>query len=156
MFTGKRGIDPDEYVANLPAERREVVSALRKLILKNLPKGYVESTTWGCLTYEIPLSRFPDTYNRQPLGLAALTPQKHYYSLHLMCAYGDAEKNSWLRSEFAKAGKKLDMGKACVRFKTLDDLPLDVIGKFIASVPVEKYIESYEKSRRLSKTKKKS
>jgi hypothetical protein len=134
-----------EYLKELPEERRKVVAALRKLILKNLPKGYQESVNWGMISYEVPLSRYPDTYNGQPLSYAALAAQKNYFALYLMNAYGQAD---FLRSEFKKAGKKLDMGKSCIRFTSLDDLPLPAIGKVIASTPVDTYVAFHEKSRR--------
>ena len=134
----------DEYLAELPPERRTVVAKVRDVVRRNLPKGYAESMNWGMICWELPLSKYPDTYNGQPLAYAALAAQKNYYSLYLMNEYGDGKT---LREEFTKAGKKLDMGKSCVRFKSLDDLPLDVIGKAIASTPPEKLIERHERSR---------
>ena len=100
------------------------------------------------LNYGVPLSRFPNTYNGQPLCYAALAAQKNYCSLYLMSVYGDKPHEARLREGFAAAGKKLDMGKSCVRFRSPDDLPLDVVGELIASVPVEKWIAVYEKSRK--------
>jgi hypothetical protein len=136
-----------EYLEGLPEERRKTVSAVRKVILKNLPKGYRESLGYGALTYAIPLETFPDTYNKQPLAIACLAAQKHYNSLYLMGAYGDPKQRKALEDGFRKAGKKLDMGKSCVRFKTVDDLPMDVIAKAIAAIPADKYIKFYEASR---------
>jgi hypothetical protein len=138
----------EQYLDELPPERREVVSAVRQTILDNLPKGYVESMNWGMINYEIPLERYPNTYNKQPLGYAALAAQKHHYSLYLMGAYADGEQEGYIKEGFEKAGKKLDMGKSCVRFKKLDDIPLDVIGHVIASTTPEQYIEFYEESRK--------
>jgi hypothetical protein len=138
----------DEYLQELPEDRRVVMSAVRKVILKNLPKGYRESMNWGMISYEIPLERYPTTYNKQPLAYVALAAQKSYYALYLTCIYGDAEREAWLEREYAKAGKKLDMGKSCVRFKSLDDIPLDVIGTVVASTTPEAYIERYEELRR--------
>jgi hypothetical protein len=138
---------PDGYLESLPEERRAVIAAMRKLVLKNLPKGYVESINFGMLCYEVPLKRFSVTYNKQPLMYAALAANKNNYSLHLMCVYGASEPNRKLREAFEKAGKKLDMGKACIRFNKPDDLALEAIAEAIASVPVDKYIEYYEKSR---------
>jgi hypothetical protein len=139
---------PDAYVKSLPADRREVIRTVRGTILKHLPKGYEEVVDFGMLVYVVPLRRYPETYNGHPLGLAALASQKQYMSLYLMCVYGDAPTRRWFEAAFKKAGKKLDMGKSCVRFTSLDDLPLDVIGKAIARVPVDKYIEVYERSRK--------
>jgi hypothetical protein len=137
----------EEYLASLPPDRREAISAVRRVILKNLPKGYEEAMNWGMICYEIPLKRYPNTYNGQPLGIAGLASQKQYMSLYLMSVYGDKATEAWFREEFRKAGKKLDMGKACVRFKKLEDLPLEVIGQVIARAPVEALIAAYERSR---------
>lgn len=140
-----------EYLEELPEERRRVVSAVRDVILKNLPEGYEESMNWGMISYEIPLEQYPDTYNGQPLGVAALAAQKNNYSLYLLSVYQDSEQGEWLKEEFRKAGKKLDMGKSCVRFKKLDDLPLDVVGKVIAGTPPDAFIALYEQSRHTRK-----
>ena len=137
----------DEYLAELPEERRAVVTRMRDLIRKNLPKGYQEEVGYGVICYVVPLSRYPDTYNKQPLSYAALGAQKNYNALYLTGVYGDGAQASWFREAFEKAGKKLDMGKSCVRFRALDDLPLDVIGEAIARVPPEQYIAIYEASR---------
>jgi hypothetical protein len=137
-----------EYLESLPADRRAVVAAVREVVLKNLPEGYQETMNWGMISYEIPLERYPHTYNKQPLSYAALAAQKNYFVLHLMCLYASPTLQAWFREEFRKAGKKLDMGKACVRFRKLDDLPLDVIGQAVARVPPEKLIASYEASRK--------
>jgi uncharacterized protein DUF1801 len=149
MATSKAATVP-AYLKALPAERRAMMSAVRKVIVQNLPKGYRESIGWGggVITYDIPLERFPDTYNGHPLTYVALASKKNYCTLHLMMPYGDSKRQNWLAEEFKKRGKKLDMGKACVRFKKLEDLPLDVIGEAIASVAPADYIKSYEASRR--------
>ncbi|HEX8691954.1 MAG TPA: DUF1801 domain-containing protein [Longimicrobium sp.] len=136
-----------EYLDQLPEDRREVVSAVRDVILRNLPEGYQESMNWGMISYEVPLERYPDTYNKQPLSYAALAAQKNYYALYLLGAYAGPEHDGWLKEEFRKAGKKLDMGKSCIRFRSLDDLPLDVVGRAIASTPPEKMIALYEAGR---------
>ena len=137
----------EQYLEELPADRREVMSAVRDVMLRNLPDGYRESMQFGVIGYDIPLERYPDTYNGQPLCYAGLAAQKRHFSLYLMCAYGDAGEHRWLVSEFRKAGKKLDMGKSCVRFRKLDDLPLDVIGQFIARTPPDEFIAYYEAAR---------
>lgn len=138
----------EQYLKELPEGRRNVVSAVRDVILANLPRGYEESMNWGAISYEIPLERYPDTYNGKPLGYAALASQKNYCSLYLMCVYADSDNQAWFREEFRKAGKKLNMGKSCVRFRKLEDLPLEVVGRSIASTPVEKFIAIYEASRK--------
>lgn len=137
-----------EYLKQLPPDRRRALSAVRTVVLDNLPRGYEEMIAWGAITYAIPLDDYPNTYNGRPLCIAALSAGKHYCSLHLMAAYGDPATRKWLEDQFTQSGKKLDMGKACVRFKTPDDLPLDAIAKVIAKVPPDKYIKVYEQSRR--------
>ena len=139
---------PDEYLNDLPAERRDAIAAVRAVVRKNLPKGFAEFVSFGMLNYAIPLSRFPNTYNGQPLCYVALASQKNYCSLYLMSVYGDKKHEAKLRDGFKAAGKKLDMGKSCVHFKSPDDLPLDVVGDLIASVSAEKWIEIYEASRK--------
>ena len=138
----------EQYLDELPPERRQVVSTVRQMVLANLPTGYKETMNWGMISYEIPLERYPDTYNKQPLGYVALAAQKHYYSLYLMGAYADGEQDSYLKDGFKKAGKKLDMGKSCVRFKKLEDIPLDVLGHVISSTTPDRYIKYYEESRK--------
>ena len=137
-----------EYLQELPPERRKVISAVREVILKHLPAGYAESMNWGMISYEIPLDRYPDTYNGQPLSYAALAAQKNHYSLYLMSVYGDAEQEQWLWEGFEKSGKRLDMGKSCVRFRKLEDLPMHVIEEAIARTTPEQFIALYEASRR--------
>lgn len=135
------------YLDELPPERRAVVKAVLDVMRQHMPEGYRESMSYGMINYDIPLERFPDTYNKHPLVYAALAAQKNYYSVYLMCAYSDSAKGRALKDAFAEAGKKLDMGKSCVRFKTLDDLPLDAIGAFVASTPVDEFIAMYKTSR---------
>lgn len=134
---------PDEYIASLPDDRREAMTTLRALIKKHLPKGYEEAMQYGMLSYYIPLSRYPNTYNGQALVYVALASQKHYMSLYLMSVYGEQESD--FREKYKATGKKLDMGKSCLRFKSLDDLPLELIAETIAAVTPERYIAYYEK-----------
>jgi hypothetical protein len=138
----------EAYLDELPPDRREVISQVRQVILENLPAGYAEAMNWGMISYEIPLKDYPNTYNRQPLEYAALAAQKNYNAIYLMAVYGDPQREDMLREGFKKAGKKLDMGKSCVRFRKLEDIPLDVIGELIAGVPPEVLIRIYEKKRR--------
>ena len=139
---------PEQYLSELPEDRRAVVAAGRKVVLEHLPEGYEESMTWGMPTYEIPLDRYPETYNKKPLAYAALAAQKNYYALYLMGVYADSAEETSLRAGFEAAGKKLDMGKSCIRFKKLEDLPLDLVAKVIAATPVDRYIDLYEASRK--------
>lgn len=140
-------LTPEEYLSALPPERSEQLRRLRDLILRKLPEGYEEMVDFGMLSYVIPLETYPDTYNKHPLMYAALASQKRHMALYLMNVYGDEETLRWFTEGFAAAGKKLDMGKACVRFKKLDDLPLDLIGDVIARTPVSDYIAAYEAAR---------
>jgi hypothetical protein len=135
------------YLKELPPDRRRVLSAVRQRILANLPDGYEESMTFGMITYGIPLARYPDTYNGQPLCYAGLAAQKSYNALYLMGPYAVPGQQRELEDAFKQAGKKLDMGKSCVRFRDLDDLPLEAIGRIIAGTPPDRMIAAYEKSR---------
>ncbi len=137
-----------DYIAELPEDRRATISTVRDVILQNLPEGYAETVQNGMIGYVIPLASYPVTYNKQPLLYAALAAQKNYTSLYLMGIYGDAEAERWFVEEYRATGKKLDMGKSCVRFKTLADLPLGLVGQAIASTSVAEFIERYEASRR--------
>ena len=139
---------PEAYLAELPSERRADIAAVRDVIRRNLPEGYGESMNWGMISYGVPLERYPSTYNKQPLCYVGLAAQKNYNALYLMRVYGDKAQEKRLRDAFKKAGKKLDMGKSCVRFKKAEDLPLDTIGEIVASTPVDKWIAVYESSRR--------
>jgi len=136
-----------EYLAALPADRRRVVEAIRNLIRAHVPDGYREGIWWGCIGWSVPLERFPDTYNGQPLGYVAIAANKNYYSLHLTMLYMDPKREAAFRAAFAKAGRKLDMGKGCVRFRSLDDLLFDVIAREVASFPVQAWIARYEQAR---------
>lgn len=138
----------EAYLEELPEERRQVVSTVRGAILESLPNGYVESMNWGMISYEIPLEDYPTTYNGKPLSYAALAAQKRHYALYLMNVYQDPRLEKKLVDGFEEAGKKLDMGKSCVRFRKLEDLPLDVIREIIASTKPSELIARYEKSRK--------
>jgi hypothetical protein len=138
----------DEYLASLPEDRQEILTAIRQTILEHLPEGYEEGMLYGMIGYFVPLSRYPTTYNGKPLAYVALASQKNYVVLHLMGVYGNPDAESWLREAFADASKKLDMGKSCVRFKKLQNVPLEVIGEVVALLPVETFIERYEASRK--------
>ena len=138
----------DDYLAGLPPERAAVVATMRAFVNTHLPPGYRETMAFGMIGWGIPLSRYPDTYNRQPLGYVALAAQKNAYSLYLMGVYADGEQERALRAAATAEGKKLDMGKSCLRFKRPQDLPLQAIGKLIASMSVEDYIAMYEASRK--------
>jgi hypothetical protein len=136
-----------EYLNGLPEDRRETISAVRKVILANLPNGYQECMSYGMIGYVVPHSIYPQGYHcnpKLPLPYANLGSQKSHMALYLMNVYGDSETEQWFRKAWLATGKKLDMGKSCVRFKRLEDVPLEVVGQVIARTPVEKYIALIE------------
>jgi hypothetical protein len=147
-MVSSRAATVEEYLEELPPERREVIAAVRDEILRNLPPGYREAMNWGMISYEIPLERYPQTYNGQPLMLAALAAQKNHYAVYLMSAYMHPGGEARLREGFERAGKKLDMGKSCVRFRKLEDVALAEIGRVIAESPVEEFTRYFAESRR--------
>lgn len=147
-----------EYLDSLPEGRRETISTVRNLILESLDKGFVETMSYGMLTYCVPHSIYPDGYHcdpKQPLPFVALASQKNYISLSMFCLYLDKPMIEKFKQEFEASGKKLNMGASCIRFKKLDDIPLDVIRKTIAGIKIEKFIETYESLRPEPKKKKK-
>ena len=133
-----------EYLAELPEDRRKAIETVRSVVKKNLPKGYEEAINYGMIAYQVPLATLPDTYNGQPLCYAALAAQKNFNTLYLMVPYGDAKVYAWLRDEFKKAGKRFDMGKSCLHFKTMDDLVPDAVGKIVAGMPPERFVKYCE------------
>ena len=136
-----------EYLEELTPERRALVGALREVALENLPAGYEERMQHGMITYVVPLERYPKTYNGRPLGYVSLGAQKNYVSIYLMGVYGSEEVREWFLKEWERTGKRLDMGKSCVRFRKEADIPLELIGRAIARVSVEEFLKLYEESR---------
>jgi uncharacterized protein YdhG (YjbR/CyaY superfamily) len=130
----------DEYLAELPEDRREAISTVRNVILEHLPEGYEESMNWGMIAYEVPLSVYPDTYNGQPLSYAALASQKNHMAVYLSGIYMDEEARTKFERDYRATGKRFDVGKSCVRFRKLEDLPLPVIAEAIAYLPAEEYV----------------
>jgi len=146
-----------EYLDGLPADRREVVQSVREVILKNKDKDLEEGMQYGMIGYYVPHSIYPPGYHvdpKLPLGFAHLASQKSHFALYMMALYsgygpdgkGQSDAHAWFVKEWAKTGKKLDMGKSCIRFKKLDDLPLDVIGQAFARISVKKYLAVYEQA----------
>ena len=135
----------DEYLAKLPDDRRTAIAKVRDVINANLPTAYEERLQWGMISWCVPESVLSakDVYNKQPLCLAGLASQKHHMAVYLMSVYGDKTLRGWFEKAYKQSGKKLDMGQSCVRFKSLDALPLEVIGEAVAKVPVDKYVEVY-------------
>ena len=135
------------YLAELPADRRAAIEAVRQVILGSLDSGYEEGMQYGMIGYYVPHRLYPPGYHcdpKQPLPFAALASQKNYMSLYLGCVYGDADHAARFHRDWAATGKKLDMGKSCIRFKRVEDLALDVIAEAIRRVPARKYIAYYE------------
>ncbi len=146
----------DAYLAELPSDRRAALEAVREVFRKNLDRDFEEGMQYGMIGYYVPHKVFPPGYHcdpKQPLPYAGMASQKNHMSLHLMSLYisgspdrpgGANEHEQWFRDAWAKTGKKLDMGKACIRFKKIEDLALDVIGEAVRRVPAAKYIERYQ------------
>lgn len=134
-----------KYLASLPKERREAITAVRNVILENLPEGYEEAINWGMITYQVPLSVYPDTYNKQPLMYAALASQKNHMSVYLTGIYGFAKLRDKFEAEYKATGKRFDAGKSCVRFRKLEDLPIDFIGRTIAEIQMNDFVEFAKK-----------
>lgn len=141
------------YLDSLPADRRDQIGRVRGVILEHLPEGYEETMNWGMITYQVPLDIYPDTYNKQPLMYAALASQKNHMAVYLSGIYMFEDKAEHFQEAYKATGKRLDMGKSCVRFRNLDDLPLDLIGKAIAALPLESFIEQMKRFDRQRKSK---
>jgi uncharacterized protein YdhG (YjbR/CyaY superfamily) len=137
----------EQYLSELPNDRRAAIETVRETILENLPDGFVETMNWGMISYEIPLSVVPDTYNGQPLMYAALASQKNHMAVYLSAIYADGPTNEAFMASYEASGKRIDVGKSCVRFKTIDDLPLDAIGDAIASHSVQQFADLYHRVR---------
>ena len=138
----------EQYLAELPDDRHDAIEAVRDVIVENLPDGYVEEMNWGMISYSVPLETYPDTYNGQPLMYAAVASQKNHMAVYLSGVYVDEGRRETFLEKYRETGKRLDMGKSCVRFRTIDDLPVDLIGDTIAGIDVDTFIEVYEAARR--------
>ena len=142
----------EEYLAELPEERRSAIEAVRQVILKNLPEGYEEVMNWGMITYQVPLETYPDTYNKKPLMYAALAAQKNHMAVYLTAIYVNEKASQEFEAAYRATGKRYDVGKSCVRFKKLADLPLELIGESIASLQVGKFVERVKEARSVRRT----
>ena len=138
----------EEYLHQLPPDRREAIETIRNAINEHLPDGYVEQMEWGMVSWVVPLAEYPDTYNGKPLSYVSLASQKNHMAVYLMGLYTEAGDEAWFRQQYADRGMKLDMGKSCVVFKRLDEVPLDVLGEAVARIPVGEFIARYEDSRK--------
>ncbi len=137
----------EDYLAELPEDRRAIVSAVRDVVNQHLPEGYSETMEWGMVTWVVPLADYPDTYNGKPLSYASLASQKNHVALYLLGLYTDGPEEQRFRATYSEHGMKLDMGKSCVRFKSLDEVLLDAVGRAVAALPVGEFIARYELSR---------
>jgi uncharacterized protein YdhG (YjbR/CyaY superfamily) len=135
-----------QYLAELPADRRAALEAVRQTILAYLPEGYEEAINWGMITYRVPLARYPNTYNGQPLAYAGLASQKNHMAVYLIGLYADDAARERFEAAYRATGKRYDVGKSCVRFRKLDDLPLALIGKSIALFSVDEFIARVEQA----------
>ncbi len=136
-----------DYLAELPAERREAIEAVRAVVLKNLPKGYAEGMQYGMIGYFVPHSIYPSGYHcdpKQPLPFASLASQKNHMAVYLFCLYTEGDAAERFKADWKKTGKRVDMGKSCARFRKLEDAPLEMIGKAVKRCPIQKFIEQYE------------
>ena len=147
MASAGAAATPEAWLASLPPDRKEAIGRVRDLVNANLPEGYVERIAGNMIAWVIPLETYPDTYNKQPLILASLAAQKNHNALYLMCTYISEERTRKLKRGFEAAGKKLDMGKSCLRFKQADDLAEDAVAEAIRESTVERYIADYEAGR---------
>jgi uncharacterized protein YdhG (YjbR/CyaY superfamily) len=139
-----------EYLAGLPADRREALNEVRRGINRALPPGYKEGIQFGMISWFVPLSAYPGGYGgnpKEPLTLIAVASQKSYMALHMICFYGQPALREWFTAQYAKSGKKLDMGQGCLRFKTLPELALDVVERTVARLPVKDYTAGYQAMR---------
>jgi uncharacterized protein YdhG (YjbR/CyaY superfamily) len=133
-----------QYLSELPDDRRAAIETVRKTILENLPNGYEEVINWGMITYQVPFDTYPNTYNRKPLMYAALASQKNHMSLYLTAIYINDETSHAFEQAYRATGKRYNVGKSCVRFKKIEDLPLDLIATSIASLSIEEFIAKME------------
>ncbi len=138
----------DAYLAELPEERQKALSKLRKLIKKNLPKGFKEQMSYGMMGYVVPHSKYPAGYHckpEDPLPFLNVASQKNFISIYHMGLYGSPELMKWFTTAHAKASpKKLDMGKSCIRYKNPDDIPYELIGELVSKITPDQWIQAYE------------
>src|SRR5437868_6517663 len=137
----------EEYLKSLPEDRRAAISAVRDVIRKNLDKDYEEGMLYGMIGYFVPHRIFPEGYHcdpTKPLMFIALGSQKNHMALYLSGIYGSEDEAKWFKAAWAKSGKKLDIGKSCVRFKKVEDLALDVLGGSVKRIPAKVYVKRYQ------------
>ena len=154
MLKERPALTVAQWLATVPAERKDAINAVRAAVNKRLPQGYEETVDWGMLAWVVPLSTLPNTHNGRPLMLAALGAHTKVMTLYLMSVYGDPKLRKAFETAYKRTGKKLDMGGSCLHFKKLDDLALDVVVDTIALLRVEQYVERYQNARMKTKPKK--
>ena len=132
------------YLAELEAPKRAVAEAVVALVRAHVPPGYEEAMAWGMPTWQVPLARYPDTYNGKPLAYVAYAAQKRHHALYLLMAYADSAQERALREAYAAAGLRLDMGKCCLRFTRLEQCLQEPVAAIIASTPVDAFIAMQE------------
>lgn len=148
----------EEYLSSLPDDKRAEIEKLRELVKKNLPKGVEEGVCYGMIGFFVPHSTYPDGYHcdpKMPLPFGGLAMRKNAMTLYLNTLYYGEDGKAWLEKEYAKTGKKLDMGESCIRFKTFDDVPIELIAKAVSRVPLNEFIKWYEASAPVQKARKK-
>ncbi len=143
-MVGSEATSVEQYLAELPEDRRAAIEEVRAAILANLPDGYVENIGFGMIAYSVPLETYPDTYNKAPLMYAALASQKNHLAVYLTSVYSNPDLKQWFIDEYKATGKKLDMGASCVRFKKIEQLPVELIGEVIGKVQVDEFLARYE------------
>lgn len=145
-------LTPKAYIDELPPERQKVIRKLRAVVRKSLPKGFKETVSYGMLAYVVPLSVYPAGYHCKPdtpLPFVNLASQKNFVALYHMGIYSDPKLLAWFKKEYSKqVAGKLDMGKSCIRFKKLDNIPYDLIGELCARVTVKEWVAIYERATR--------
>ena len=150
---------PEQYLKELPADRKEPMIQLRNTILKNLPKGFKEQMAYGTIGYVVPHEIYPPGYHcdpKLPLGMVSIASQKNFIALYHMGLYANPELLKWFTTEYPKhINAKLNMGKSCMRFKKPEDIPYKLIGELIKKVSVENWIDAYEKARNMQAKNKK-
>ena len=137
----------EDYINNLPLERKEAISIVRETILENIPIGIEEVMSWGMITYEVPLKKFSKTYNGKPLMFAALASQKNHMAVYLSGIYLSEKLRIKFIADYKETGKRMDLGRSCVRFRKLENLPLELIGAAVSAIDVDEFIDIYNRSR---------
>jgi uncharacterized protein YdhG (YjbR/CyaY superfamily) len=135
----------ENYISELPDDRKEAITIVRNAIVENLPDGYEEAMNWGMIAYQVPLETYPDTYNKKPLMYAALASQKNHMAVYLSGIYMSEDARKKFEAAYKATGKRFDVGKSCVRFRKLDDLPVELIGDSISSIQVGELIHLAKK-----------